>query len=250
VSITKFTLALIVLAFIAGCGGRAPAVTTPTPVVSPTAPVVSTKPPTVVFMGDSITYNWGQSWASPDFSEFPQWTDKGIVGNDSGQMVDRFQSDVVDLRPDIVVILAGTNDVYPGWQLCDGTGTGYDGHNQDTCHNIAYMIGQAKANGIKPVLATIPPWGCPDPNCQLAETADGSAARYTRINTLNTWIKQYGAEQGLVVVDYHSALVSVDGNTYVQDLTIDGVHPTPAGYAIMTPLVEDAITATTAKGRN
>jgi lysophospholipase L1-like esterase len=50
-------------------------------------------------------------------------------------------------------------------------------------------------------------------------------------------------QQQLVVVDFHSALVSVDGKTYVPDLTIDGVHPTPAGYDLMTPLIEDAIAA-------
>jgi hypothetical protein len=27
-------------------------------------------------MGESITYNWGQPWASPDLA-VPQWTDKG-----------------------------------------------------------------------------------------------------------------------------------------------------------------------------
>jgi lysophospholipase L1-like esterase len=202
---------------------------------------------TVIFMGDSITYNWGQSWASPDFATHPKWIDAGAVGNDSGQMVDRFQADVVQghqWQGAQVVILAGTNDVYPGWVLCgNDEGPGYNDHNHDTCHNIAYMVQQAQANGITPILVTIPPWGCPDPNCQLAETADSSQARYTRINQLNAWIKAYAAQQGLVVVDYHSALVSVDGKTYVPDLTIDGVHPTPAGYDLTTPMVEDAITA-------
>lgn len=53
----------------------------------------------------------------------------------------------------------------------------------------------------------------------------------------------YAAEQGLIVIDFHSALVAIDGQTYVPDLTIDGVHPTPAGYDLMTPMAEDAIAA-------
>jgi lysophospholipase L1-like esterase len=200
-------------------------------------------PAKVVFMGDSITYNWGQAWASPDFAN-TTWIDAGVVGDDSGQMVDRFQAQVIDQHPDMVVILAGTNDLYPGWELCGSEdGRGYDDHNHDTCSNLNYMVYVAKANGIQPILATVPPWGCPDPNCQVAETADGSPARYDRINTLNAWIKSYAVQQQLVVVDFHSALVSVDGKTYVPDLTIDGVHPTPAGYDLMTPLIEDAIAA-------
>lgn len=205
-------------------------------------------------MGDSITYNWGQAWASPDFAADTTWIDAGVVGNDSGQMVDRFQAQVVDAlcgvgsvctQPAVVVILAGTNDVYPGWQLCGNEqGPGYNDHNHDTCSNINYMVYVARANGIQPILATIPPWGCPDPNCALAASADpDAAAHYARISQLNAWIKSYGEQQGLIVLDYHSALVSVDGNTYVPDLTLDGVHPTPSGYDLMTPMVEDAITA-------
>lgn len=105
----------------------------------------------------------------------------------------------------------------------------------------------AKAAGIQPILATIPSWGCAEGNCALAETTDSSQARYDRINQLNAWIKQFAAQQQLVVIDYHSALVAIDGQTYVPDLTLDGVHPSPAGYDLMTPMVEDAITASQMK---
>jgi lysophospholipase L1-like esterase len=198
--------------------------------------------PKVVFMGDSITYNYGQTWASPAFAEHPTWNDQGLVGQNSYQMMSRFEDDVVSQNPQVVVILAGTNDVYPGWELCGGSPV------YDTCDNVKSMVQQAKTAGIQPILATIPPWGCPEPNCALAADSDpDAAAHYARIFQLNTWITQYAAQQQLVVIDYHSALVSVDGNTYVPDLTIDGVHPTPAGYDLMTPMVEDAITTTQMK---
>jgi hypothetical protein len=48
------------------------------------------------------------------------------------------------------------------------------------------------------------------------------------------------AEHNLAVVDYHSALVSPDGKTYVVALTVNGVHPTPAGYGVMVPLLKQA----------
>jgi lysophospholipase L1-like esterase len=182
-SIMKTFIIALVLAIvgITGCGSRSTS-SSQQKALYPRA--------TVVFIGDSITYNWGQPWASPDFTQHPTWIDAGVVGDDSGQMVDRFQTDVVDKHPDVVVILAGTNDTYPGWQLCGNEdGPGYNDHNHDTCSNINYMVYVARANDIQPILATIPPWGCAEANCQLAETADGSAARYDRINTLNAWIK-------------------------------------------------------------
>jgi lysophospholipase L1-like esterase len=95
------------------------------------------------------------------------------------------------------------------------------------------------AGGITPILATIPPWG---PGT-VAENADPSRERYDRIDQLNHWIQSYGQQMGLVVIDYHTVLQAADGETYVPTLTVDGVHPSAAGYTLMTPLVEDAITA-------
>jgi len=68
-------------------------------------------------------------------------------------MVARFQEDVIARLPRVVAILAGTNDVYPGWTLCGAGGP------TDTCHNIIWMVSQAQSRGIRPILATIPPWG-------------------------------------------------------------------------------------------
>jgi lysophospholipase L1-like esterase len=61
-----------------------------------------------------------------------------------------------------------------------------------------------------------------------------------RIDTVNAWMKKYAAEKGYVYVDYHAAMKDQrDG--LPPALSGDGVHPTPAGYAVMTPLVEAGI---------
>jgi lysophospholipase L1-like esterase len=78
-------------------------------------------------------------------------------------MVNRFETDVIARHPTVVVILAGTNDVYPGWTLCGGS------QSTDSCDNIMWMVSQAEANGIQPILATIPPWGCKEALCAPAE---------------------------------------------------------------------------------
>jgi lysophospholipase L1-like esterase len=194
---------------------------------------LATNDPTVVFMGDSITANWPN--LSPLFAQHPAFIDAGIVGNDSGEMVDRFAADVVAKHPSQVLILAGTNDVYPESYMLD--------NNWNTPGNITWMVQTAQQDGIMPILATIPPWGCAAINCSLAAEADPSKAHLTNTASLNAWIKSWGAAQGLIVLDFHSVLVSSDGETYQPALTLDGVHPSAAGYALMDPMVEDAIKA-------
>jgi lysophospholipase L1-like esterase len=184
--------------------------------------------PTVVFVGDSITYNWSQSWAGQQ-ATFVQnkWLNVGVIGLTSSQIAAGFDPYVVDLEPRAVHILAGTNDVYPGWQL------------SDTSTNIETMVKKAKAHHIAVVIGTIPPWG---PGT-LPEKADPSPQRFQRIDQLNQWLTQFAAEQGIQIVDYHSLLVAANGENYIPALTVDGVHPSAAGYAVMTPHTEQALQA-------
>ena len=184
--------------------------------------------PTVVFMGDSITANWNASWAG-QAATFTQnnWFDAGVVGLSSGQIAARFDSYAIYLQPQAVHILAGTNDVYPGWQL------------SETANNIESMVEKAKKHNIAVVIGTIPPWG---PGA-LPEKADPSPQRFQRIDQLNQWITQYAAAQGIQMVDYHSLLVAANGENYIPALTVDGVHPSAAGYAVMTPHTEQALQA-------
>ena len=184
--------------------------------------------PTVVFVGDSITYNWSLGWAGQQ-TTFTQnnWLDVGVTGLTSGQIAAQFDAYVIDLQPKAVHILAGTNDVYPGWQL------------SETSNNIQTMVEKAKRHHIGVVIGTIPPWG---PGA-LPEKADPSPQRFQRIDQLNQWIIQFAAAQGIQVVDYHSLLEAANGENYIPALTVDGVHPSAAGYAVMTPYTEQALQA-------
>jgi lysophospholipase L1-like esterase len=184
----------------------------------------------VIFIGDSITQNWGSGQFGQAFVQNSNWIDKGVSGQTSTQVLARFQSDVIDAHPDIVHILVGTNDVYPGWQLCQG-------NTINSCGNIEAMVAEAQAAGIKVILGTIPPWG---PG-SLPEEADSSPDRYTRISEWNDWLKQYGNENRIIVLDYHVVLQAANGEQYIPSLTADGVHPSTAGFALMTSLAEQAI---------
>jgi lysophospholipase L1-like esterase len=195
----------------------------------------------VVFIGDSISALWGNGDEGPEFAQHPNWIDEGVSGQTSSQVLARFQTDVIDLHPQIVHILVGTNDVYPGWTLQSSEGA--SGNGIDSSANVEAMVQMAQANYVHVILATIPPWGCDAANCTLAENADSTPSRYDRINSWNAWIEEYALAQGIPVVDYHSALLDPDGEHYVPTLTLDGVHPSAAGFMVMTPMAENVIKA-------
>jgi acyl-CoA thioesterase-1 len=176
----------------------------------------------VVFMGDSITEGW--HFAGPDGS-FPgkPYINRGISGQTTPQMLVRFRQDVIALKPKVVVIFAGTNDI------AGNTGPMTPWASED---NIASMADLATANGIKVVL------------CSILPAADFGWHKglepAPKIVALNKWIKGYAADQGYEYVDFHTAMKD-EHDGLPANLSKDGVHPTAAGYAVMTPLVEAGI---------
>lgn len=184
----------------------------------------------VVFMGDSITDNWQQ----PRFGGFfpgRDYLDRGISGQTTPQMLVRFRPDVIDLQPQAVVILAGTNDI------AGNTGPMTDQAIED---NLASMAELARAHGIKVVLASITP-------ISAYHTAAGGIPQTTqrplaRITAINEWIKHYASQNGAEYLDYFSAMVDATGRMRTE-LTADDLHPNAAGYGIMGPLAEKALDA-------
>lgn len=173
----------------------------------------------VVFMGDSITEGWHLDVSFPG----KPYVNRGISGQTSPQMLVRFRQDVINLEPKVVVILAGTNDI------AENTGPMT---LEDTENNLASMADLATTNHIRVVLCSVTP-AADFPWHRGLEPAP-------KIDTLNAWIKKYAAEKGYVYVDYHSALKDAQDGLPA-NLSKDGVHPLPAGYAIMAPLAEAGI---------
>ena len=183
----------------------------------------------VVFMGDSIT----DSWDDPKFGGFfpdKPYVDRGISGQTTPQMLLRFRSDVIALQPNVVVILAGTND------LSGNTGPITIEAIED---NLMSMAELAKAHRIRVVLASILP-------VSDYEIRDGKPIIRTtqrppeKIKALNDWMKSYAAANKLVYLDYYSAMIDAHG--FLRDeLSEDGLHPNAKGYAIMAPLAEQSI---------
>jgi lysophospholipase L1-like esterase len=178
----------------------------------------------VVFMGDSITDGWGRKYGK--FFPGKPYINRGISGQTTPQMLIRFRPDVIALRPKAVTILAGTNDI------AGNTGPTTLEAIED---NLASMSELARANGIRVVLASLLPV------CDYIKPQ--TPRRPTdKILALNAWMKDYAAKNGFIYLDYYSATLD-DNKMLKQELTYDGLHPNDAGYEIMAPLAEKAISA-------
>jgi len=182
----------------------------------------------VVFMGDSITEGWGQKATSttPDRGEFfpsKPYINRGISGQTTPQMLVRFRQDVVALKPKVVVLLAGTNDI------AENTGKET---LEEIGNNIASMSDLARANGIRVVLCSV----LPASDFHWHKGLEPAP----KIRELNAWLKEYAAKNGFVYVDYYSSVANNEGGLKAE-LSPDGVHPNKAGYELMAPLAETGI---------
>jgi lysophospholipase L1-like esterase len=177
----------------------------------------------VVFYGDSITDNWGRSVKAPFFRGRP-YVNRGISGQTTAQMVVRFRQDVIDLKPAVVLILAGTNDI------AGNTGLSSLPMIED---NLESMIELAKLRDIRVVLASVLPVSDYPWRRGLHHAGE--------VRELNAWIRDYANANNVVYLDYYTAMTNAVGGLD-RTISLDGVHPNPAGYAIMAPLAEKAIT--------
>ena len=191
----------------------------------------------VVFMGDSIT----DSWDAPNNGGFfpgKPYINRGISGQTTPQMLIRFRRDVIELKPKVVVILAATND------LAGNTGPTTLEAIED---NLMTMAELARAHNIRVVFASLLP-------VSDYEVRNGQPIIQTKrrppeqIKALNEWMKAYAATHRLTYLDYFSAMVDEKG--FLKDeLSNDGLHPNPAGYAVMNPLAEAAIASSLKRGK-
>ena len=180
-------------------------------------------------MGDSITDGWQQPRYGGFFPGKP-YLDRGISGQTTPQMLLRFKPDVIDLKPKVVVILAGTNDI---------AGNTGPTTNEEIEGNLESMSQLAHANDIRVVLASVTPvsaYHVASPNAVPQTTRRPMA----RIIALNEWMKSYAAAHKDVYLDYFSAMTDQSG-VMRAELTEDDLHPNAKGYAIMGPLAEAAI---------
>lgn len=186
----------------------------------------------VVFMGDSIT----DSWDDPKYGGFfpgKPYIDHGISGQTTPQMLIRFRADVIALKPKVVVILAGTNDI------AGNTGPMSLEASED---NLTSMTELARANKIRVVLSSVLPISDYEKSREGKPIIRSSQRPPERIKVLNAWMQAYAAKNNAIYLDYYSAMV--DDKGFLKDeLSDDGLHPNQQGYVVMAPLAERAISS-------
>lgn len=170
-----------------------------------------------VLMGNSITDNWAKF--HPEFFAENNFVGRGISGQVTSQMLCRFQSDVIALRPKMVIIMAGTNDI--------AQNNGYISH-EHILQNIQSMCELAKQNRIRPVLCSCLPAAAFKWRPEMKPAED--------IKRLNEMIQEYAKANKIKYIDYHSALVDEHGGL-PEKYAADGVHPNMDGYAIMEQIL-------------
>ena len=178
--------------------------------------------PRIVFLGDSITQAWTRRWKK--FSPSEGYFNRGIAGQTTAQMLVRFRPDVLALNPMVVVILAGTNDLY---DMASAAAL------KDAENNLTSMVELARANGIMVVLSSVLPV------CDYHKPQSTHRAP-SLINALNERIRALAARNQVFYLDYYSAMSDGSG-MLKKDLSDDCLHPNRNGYAVMEPLAETAI---------
>ncbi len=177
----------------------------------------------VVFFGDSITDIWKLDESFPG----KHYINRGIGGQTTPQMLVRFREDVIDLKPAVVVVLAGTNDI---------AGNTGDETLEQIEGDYTTMAELAKVNGIRLIFSSLTPINDYNQRAMWFFLQRSTE----KILTLNAWLKKYCADNGLVYLDYFSPMVDARGMLKA-DLTQDGLHPNAAGFAVMAPLAQAAI---------
>ncbi|HEU4388247.1 MAG TPA: SGNH/GDSL hydrolase family protein [Blastocatellia bacterium] len=183
----------------------------------------------VVFMGDSIT----DGWKFADYFAGKPYINRGISGQTTPQMLIRFRPDVIALKPRVVVILAGTNDI--AGNTGPTTLESIEG-------NLMSMADLAHANGINVVFCSVLPVSDYHKNKEGKQIIQTVRRPPEQIRALNDWMKRYASDNGMTYLDYYSP--SVDDKGFLkEELSYDGLHPSARGYEVMAPLVEQAIAA-------
>ena len=184
----------------------------------------SPQKPRVVFLGDSITDGWR---LNEYYGSERDFVNRGISGQITGEMLGRMQADVIELKPRLVLVLAGINDLGRGVAV------------STVENNLSMIADLAEAHHIQPMFASVLPVSDyhKDVNPQYARTARLAPAK---ILELNAWLKSFCEQRHFLYVDYYSALVDKAG--FMQaDLADDGLHPNAKGYRLMAPIALAAI---------
>jgi lysophospholipase L1-like esterase len=192
----------------------------PDRVITPTRPPVAGAPPAesavpltqaILFLGDSITEGWDVT------TLYPGAVNAGRSGDVSAQVLARYREHYAGRHFDAIVILAGINDLASGVSV-------------DTLRqNVVALAEEARPNARRLYLASL-----------LPVSAGFPPSVRQRIVEMNAWLRNYAAGLGAGFIDYYPEMADANGHA-IDAYFPDGLHPSPAGYAVMRRVLAAAL---------
>ena len=198
--------------------------------------LAATKSPLIVFFGDSRIEQWNPI---PSFAGYKSVA-RGIGGETTAQMIPRFEADVLQLKPAIVVIQAGINDLVAASILPEGGRI-----VRDTIANLKWFATSARDAGIVAIVMTIvrpatpPIWRLPV----------WSSSIYATVSQVNVQVRNL-SEVGARNLDA-DALLAVEGKALPSRFAADTLHLRPEAYQVLNKslevLIQESSTASPCK---
>jgi acyl-CoA thioesterase I len=149
----------------------------------------------------------------------PDWNvlNRGVNGERSDQILNRFDRDVVTAQPRVVVIIAGVNDVYQGRSVDEVT------------KNLRLMYDRARHAHVRVLAGTIIPYNTATPE------------QNRKMHDINAWIA-HEAERDPEVdfVDTRRAVASPDDLDRLIS-SPDSLHPSVEGYHLMAEAIRSSL---------
>ena len=181
----------------------------------------------IVILGASYAQGW-----TPACDEGLTFVNRGEPGEQSFEMLARFETDVIAEKPAAVLLWGYINDIFRSEE------PERDAVKQRARDSFIEMIRLSREHGIEPILATEvtirPKAGIKEGLAGLVGSITGKKSYQDRINAhvteLNSWLRQVADHEGLLLLDFEQALAGKDGRRNKAFAKADGSHIPAAGY--------------------
>jgi lysophospholipase L1-like esterase len=196
---------------------------------------------TLVVIGASYAGGWNPERPIAGY----RIVNKGVNGQQSFEMLARFEADVLGLKPDGVIIWGFINDVFRSDRAQ------IDHTLKRTRESILAMVQLAKKSGIMPVLATEVTIRRKDGWSEAFESMIGrvlgKSSYQDYINSqvveTNRWMSDTATREGILLLDLGAVLADREGVRRKEFAQPDGSHISKQGYEALTQYAEDQLKA-------
>lgn len=159
------------------------------------------------------------------------WLNSGLAGSKLMDLESRWRADILDVRPDVVSILVGINDV--GWRTLDPNG--YAISAQDYAARYDRLLAPITETGAELIL--IEPFLLPVRGViQKRNVRIDEAVRKQWRADLDLQIqvvRKLAADYGAHLLTADDMFAELTATTEPERWSEDGVHPAPAGHAAL-----------------